>query len=184
MSVNRATVQGAFDLVEHLQSKGFQCTIGGGFARDTFFGVAPKDIDVVVAAADYLHLENTLSQAGYSFVKFRMYNGPSDRLIGGFKLVGNDIDVVLYDAPSVDDAVKAFDFNLNQFVVSGISRGIDEATVRFAGTRHWSELVPVRQDYTPDRYNRMMEKFIDLTWRTPALNESGEVPVGGVDGTY
>jgi hypothetical protein len=186
MSVNRATVQGAFDLTEFLQSKGYACTIGGGFARDTFFGVPPKDIDIVVATvpSDYQKVEEILQQAGYEFVKFRIYNeAKGDRLIGGFKLVGTDIDVVLYDVPSVSDAVEAFDFNLNQFVVSGISRGIDEATIRFQGSKHWSELVPVRQDYSQDRYNKMMTKFIDLTWRVKDP-DTQEVPVGGPNGTY
>ena len=43
MSVNRATMQGAFDLCELFQKEGVPSIIAGGAARDIYFGVTPKD---------------------------------------------------------------------------------------------------------------------------------------------
>ncbi|KPA96916.1 hypothetical protein [Pseudomonas asplenii] len=184
MSVTRATVQGAFDIVELFQKEGVPAIIAGGAARDIFFGVRPKDIDVIVADISMAKAAEILERAGISSVSFHIYNGAAtDRLLGGYKLVGTNIDICVYDCDDVSEAVGAFDFNLNQFVISGIHHGIDGAHVRFVGDRHWSTLVPVRKDYTKERHDKMQVKWLDLTYRR-ATGESVEVPVGGPDGAF
>lgn len=184
MSVNRATLQGAFDLVELFQREGVPAIIAGGAARDIFFGVQPKDIDVIVCGISMETASEILAKSKLETVPFWIYNGAaSDRLVGGFKLVGADIDVCLYDCTCVTEAVDSFDFNLNQFVISGIHHGIDGAHVRFVGDIHWSQLVAVRKDFSQARHDKMQVKWLDLSWRR-VTGETVEVPVGGLDGPF
>lgn len=173
MSVNRFQVEAALELAEDLRDMGFSVIIAGGFARDVYFGADPKDIDIVVAAGS-IHddpaeahriLDHVLDNLKVEHLGFRMYSeSVSDRLVGGFKCVGN-LDVVLYDTRTALEAVSAFDFNLNQFVLTG--RTIETAYVTYEGVESYHELVPVREDYTPERFAKMREKFIDLTCRYP-----------------
>ncbi|MBM1189365.1 hypothetical protein [Pseudomonas weihenstephanensis] len=184
MSVNRATMQGAFDIVEMFQKEGVPAIIAGGAARDIYFGVRPKDIDVIIAGISMATAAEILEKVGIVSVGFHIYNGAAtDRLLGGYKLVGTDIDICVYDCDDVMDAVDSFDFNLNQFIISGIHHGIDGAHVRFVGARHWSTLVPVRKDYTKERHDKMQVKWLDLSYRR-ATGEAVEVPVGGPDGAF
>ncbi|AWH14609.1 hypothetical protein [Pseudomonas phage 71PfluR64PP] len=171
MSVTRFQVETALNIAELLRQDGFSVVIAGGFARDVYFGVEPKDIDIVVAkgygdaALVHAELSKHLESYGVQHLGFRMYSeSASDRLVGGFKCTGN-VDVVLYDTELALEAVDAFDFNLNQFILTG--RTFDTAYVTFEGTEGFHELVPVREDYTPERFAKMRTKFIDLTWRYP-----------------
>lgn len=173
MSVTRFQVETALELAEDLRDIGFSVVIAGGFARDVYFGVEPKDIDIVVAAGS-IHedpaeahrvLDHVLDNLNVPHRGFRMYSeSASDRLVGGFKCTGN-VDVVLYDTALALEAVEAFDFNLNQFILTG--RTLETAYVTFEGTEGFHELVPVREDYTPERFAKMRTKFIDLACRYP-----------------
>lgn len=173
MSVTRFQVETALTLAENLRDQGFSVIIAGGFARDVYFGVEPKDIDIVVAAGSihndtaeaHAILGEILKDLNVQHLGFRMYSeSASDRLVGGFKCTGN-VDVVLYDTELALEAVDAFDFNLNQFILTG--RTFDTAYVTFEGTEGFHDLVPVREDYTPERFAKMRTKFIDLTCRYP-----------------
>lgn len=173
MSVTRYEIENAFELVQHLRDKGFSVIIAGGFARDIYFGVEPKDIDIVVAAGSvhddaveaYRIVGETLEYAHVPHLGFRQYaENASDRLVGGFKCIGN-VDVVLYNTKVAFEAIDAFDFNLNQFIITG--RTSETAYATFEGTESWHELVPVRDDHSPERFAKMREKFVDLTWRYP-----------------
>ena len=166
MSVNRANVQAAFDLVMTLRASGIQAGIAGGFARDIYFGKAPKDIDIVVTDCSWERLQEFIEETKMVAVPFRIYNeATGDRLIGGFKCL-NEIDIVLYDCRNLGDAIDNFDFNLNQFVVMR-DEPIESAYVVYAGDTSWHELTPVREDYSVARFGKMREKFINLTWRYP-----------------
>lgn len=183
--INRASLQAAFDLLEFLQSRGIRCIIAGGCARDIFFGVRPKDIDISVVDADYLKVGMVLAEANVACRYVPLYTGAaSDRIKGCFKLTTVDIDVVLYDCLDVSDAVDAFDYNLNQFAIVGTQHGIDGSFVRFLGEHHWGKLVPVRMDCTPERRAKMLAKYLDLVPRRASGELPCEVPVGGTHGAF
>lgn len=184
--INRASLQAAFDLLEHLQSKGVQCIIAGGCARDIFFGVKPKDIDIIVTGQGPRAVEAILERANLQTRFIPLYNGSgSDRIKGCFKLSSVNIDVVLYECSDVSEAIEAFDFNLNQFAILGTQHGIDGAYVRFLGDAHWGKLVPVRQDCTAERHQKMLGKYLDLVPRRATAEVlPNEVPVGGDDGPF
>lgn len=184
--INRASLQAAFDLVEHLQGQGIRCIIAGGCARDIFFGVKPKDIDIIVVDASTAEVDHILAQAGIASRQYNFYGeGSSDRVVACWKLSTVDIDVVLYDCVTVSHAIESLDFNLNQFAIVGVQHGIDGAHVRFLGEHHWGKLVPVRQDYSPQRHQKMLLKYLDLVPRRATGGFlPNEVPVGGLDGSF
>lgn len=184
--INRASLQAAFDLLDLLKAKGFKAIIAGGAARDIFFGVKPKDIDIIVVDTTMDAVENTLREATVAAVGFHMYRGEvtSDRIIGGYKIAGVDIDIVLYRCESVAEAIDAFDFNLNQFAIVDTRHGVDGAFVRFVGKHHWGQLVAVREDTTASRKGRMIDKYIDLIPRRATGELISEAPVGGADGLF
>lgn len=184
--INRASLQAAFDLLDFLKARGFEAIIAGGCARDIFFGVKPKDIDIIVVNTTMEDVGAALAEANVAAVGFHMYRGEvvSDRIIGGYKLAGSDIDVVLYRCRSVTEAIDAFDFNLNQFAIVDTRHGIDGAHVRFVGKHHWGQLVAVREDASPARQGRMMDKYIDLIPRRATGELPNEVTVGGEDGLF
>lgn len=184
--INRASLQAAFDLLEHLQSKGVQCIIAGGCARDIFFGVKPKDIDIIVVDTPSLQIDAILKQAGLQARMYSFYGeSTSDRIVACWKLNGVAIDVVLYDCRNCAEAIDSLDFNLNQFAILGTQHGIDGAYVRFLGDAHWGKLVPVRQDYSPERHQKMLGKYLDLVPRRATAEVlPNEVPVGGDDGPF
>ena len=184
--INRASLQAAFDILDYLKSRGLEAIIAGGCARDIFFGVKPKDIDIIVANSSMDELEVLLAEANVAAVGFHMYRGEvtSDRIIGGYKLVGSEIDIVLYRTNTTSEAIDAFDFNLNQFAIVDTRNGIDGAYVRFVGKHHWGQLVAVREDTTASRRGRMWDKYIDLIPRRATGELISEAPVGGSDGLF
>lgn len=175
--MNRSTLQGGLDLVEHLIDHGIGAIIAGGCARDLFFGVAPKDIDIICAGCTPDDIDRALAATPYTVEKFPKYHtgSDSDRLQGVWKLEGVNIDVILYETDTVSEAIDKFDYNLNQFAVIGIQHGIEGAYVRFVGEHHWSKLVRLRDDARGPRAAKMEQKWLDLTWRRATGENQVEV---------
>ena len=167
--MNRSLLQGGFDLVEHLIGYGIGAIIAGGCARDLFFGVEPKDIDIICAGTDPETVSKALDEGGFSYEKFPKYHtgSDSDRLQGVWKIEGCEIDVILYETDCVSEAIQKFDYNLNQFSISGIQRGIEGATIRFMGDKHWSNLVQLREDARGSRAEKMEAKWLALIDKAP-----------------
>ncbi|HBO3276632.1 TPA: hypothetical protein L4S01_001553 [Pseudomonas aeruginosa] len=183
--VTRAVLQQAFDVLEFLQSRGVKAIIAGGCARDIFFGVRPKDVDIVVAGATLERVSTLLAEANIAGRTCGFYDcAASDRIIGCVKLANVDIDVVVYDCHDVSEAIDAFDFNLNQFAIVDVRHGIDFANVRFVGQHHWGRLVAVRKDCKPERAARMVDKYLDLVPRRATGEIVNSAPVGGIDGPF
>lgn len=189
MSVTKEQVQTAIAIREYLADVcNFNTRIAGGFCRDVYFGETPKDIDIVVAsqsihddpAEAHRMLGDILTYLGVHHLGFRMYSeGTSDRIVGGFKCVGN-IDVVLYDCKDTFEAIDSFDFNLNQFVLMGLSgTHADSFKVMFAGHKHWRDFEAVREDFTEERRQKMLAKYVNLTSRYPSDSSPTSVPLWG-----
>jgi len=183
--VTRAVLQQAFDVLEYLQGRGVKAIIAGGCARDIFFGVRPKDVDIVVAGTSLEKVSDLLAEANLAGRTYWFYgHAASDRILGCVKLTHVDIDVVVYDCESVTEAIDSFDFNLNQFAIVDVRHGIDYASVRFVGQHHWGRLVAVREDCKPERAARMREKYLDLVPRRATGEIVNTAPVGGDDGPF
>ncbi len=167
--MNRSLLQGGFDLCEHLIDRGIGAIIAGGCARDLFFSVEPKDIDIICAGTDPETVSRALDEGGYTYHKFPKYHtgSDSDRLQGVWKIEGCEIDVILYEVECVTEAIQKFDYNLNQFAISGIQRGIEGATIRFMGAHAWTNLVQLREDARGSRAEKMEAKWLDLIHKAP-----------------
>ncbi|ALO79982.1 nucleotidyltransferase [Pseudomonas phage PPPL-1] len=174
--MNRSLLQGGFDLVEHLIGHGIGAIIAGGCARDLFFGVTPKDIDIICAGTDPETVSRALDEGGFTYEKFPKYHtgSDSDRLQGVWKIEGSNIDVILYETECVSEAIGKFDYNLNQFAIVGIQRGIDGATIRFMGAEHWSKLTRLRDDARGSRAEKMEAKWYSLMALAPWAEGSRE----------
>lgn len=187
--INRASLQAAFDLLEHLQARGIRCVIAGGCARDIFFGVKPKDIDIIVVDTTFGDVRQALEEATVAFEPMQFYDHTdNDRILGCFKLTQVPIDVIVYDFRCACKAIDNFDYNLNQFLISGTQYGIDGAHVRFVGDTHWGQLVEVRgipaNERNQRRRQKMQHKYVDLVPRRATGELPVTCPVGGPDGPY
>lgn len=157
---NRATLQAAFDLLEHLQGQGVKAAIAGGCARDLFFGVRPKDADIIVTGTTMERVHAILEESNVACDVYYRYNDTtSDRMAGCFKLHGIEVDVVVYQCSEITEAIEGFDFNINQFIISGAHRGIEQATARYLGAPSWDTLVVIRDDASLPRILKVQEKF-------------------------
>lgn len=167
--MNRSLLQGAFDLTEGLIEHGIGALIAGGCARDLYFGVIPKDIDIICAGSDPATVASALDAMNLTYQSFPKYHtgSDSDRLQGVWKIAGSEIDVILYDVECVSEAIQKFDYNLNQFAITGVQRGIEGAQIRFMGAHHWDKLVRLREDARGPRAAKMEAKWLDLTYRRP-----------------
>lgn len=167
--MNRTLLQGGFDLCEHLIGHGIGAIIAGGCARDLFFGVVPKDIDIICAGTDPETVSRALDEGGFKYHKFPKYHtgSDSDRLQGVWKIEGSEIDVILYEVECVTEAIAKFDYNLNQFYIAGMQRGIEGSTIRFMGQQSWRNLVRLREDARGDRAEKMETKWLALIHKAP-----------------
>ncbi len=168
-------------LLEALRAAGYQAGVCGGYARDTFFGVEPKDMDIVVCVGELADddavsianskVETILFNACYEhklYVSrqcFGMYNDhASDRACGVIKYPDDGIDVILYrDCDTMEDVIDAFDFNLNQFGL------LDNGECAYYGESDLRELKAVRGDASLDRGIRVLGKHRALL---PAIEQA------------
>ncbi|WP_087502355.1 hypothetical protein [Pseudomonas sp. SID14000] len=187
--INRSSMQAAFDLLEHLQARGIRCVIAGGCARDIFFGVKPKDIDIITVGVSFREVMDALDAATVAYDPMQFYDHTDhDRIIGCCKLSTVPIDVIVYDFECATQAIGNFDYNLNQFLISGTQHGIDGAHVRFVGDTHWGQLVEVRgipaSERNLQRRLKMQAKYVDLVPRRATGELPVTCPVGGPDGPF
>lgn len=163
-------------ILDSLRAAGYHCGIIGGYARDRFFGLTPKDMDICVAvgwkdgddavAAINDHIADVLFNGCYKnkiYVArqcFGMYNDhASDRACGVIKYPEDGIDVILYrDCYSIPNIVDSFDFNLNQFGMDGENDGIPV----YAGTSDLRTLKAIRGDHNETRGLYVLNKHRSL----------------------
>lgn len=170
----RINTELAHVLLEALRAAGYQAGVCGGYARDTFFGVEPKDMDIVVCVGNPADedaisrvnniIENLLFEACYKnklYVArqcFGMYNDhASDRACGVIKYPDDGIDVILYrECATMEDVIDAFDFNLNQFGL------LDNGECSYYGDSDLRELKAVRGDASLERGIKVLNKHHTL----------------------
>lgn len=123
------------DVLKLIKQHTFGCVVAGGYCRDTFFGVTPKDIDICVYdfyPDDYAEgvllqsLQHELDKLGVGFtnISSQFDEGCADeeyivndaRVYEVWKLAELNVDIILYNGcNNFMDVVSKFDFNLNQF---------------------------------------------------------------------
>ena len=117
--------------------------IAGGYARDTYFGRIPRDIDIMVVKQDredwtlteLFNIESFLRTLGAQVEVHLHYDtnhgsgGTNDAIAVCFKIPELCIDIVLYSKHycSIPDVLTGFDANINQFVIN------NNGVAKFAG---------------------------------------------------
>lgn len=113
------------DALKLIAEAGYACCVAGGYVRDMAYGKQPKDIDIIVM--DYeeqgvgaiMHLlmqfpafaDKTAEDVEYQ------QDAQSSRIHAVFSFFdeerGLPVDVILYNAETLADALSKFDFNIN-----------------------------------------------------------------------
>lgn len=105
--------------------------ISGGAARDLWYGVVPKDYDIIISKDknpyDILEiLSGTYGVSDIRFFSFYQEDGvveeDFDRILWVFKCkyIGVEVDVISYNMEEGGNPCDLFDFNINQFTLSEV----------------------------------------------------------------
>lgn len=173
-------------IMEAFSEAGLSAGIVGGYARDTFFGVAPKDLDICVAVNSVTDDEveallDRVQQVLWSNTRFAgfdpdytvcgMYNDhASDRACGVLQFKDYGIDVIFYrDCSNVQEIIDAFDFNINQFALNGFLQPI------YLGSTDLRQLIAVRNDASVERCVKVMGKHSNLLPAITAAYSDGRL---------
>lgn len=151
-------------------------TIVGGYARDTFFGIKPNDIDVCITSRNFNNhkqvfnhmgiLSRFLSKMGIGSAVMQAYYRVSEgqfneMLYGVMKVECSDynIDLLFSKLDTTGDYVDAFECNINQYVMDSL---IDKP--RYTGSPDYNpvnckQLWFLRSDTPDSRKEKMMLKW-------------------------
>ena len=99
--------------------------IVGGYARDKYYGLTPKDMDICIVPTS-VHTIGTilslLTQLGINYEYFECYDSKShqqfkEMLYGVVRVFCDDmpVDILVSKLDSVQEYIDAFDYNLNQY---------------------------------------------------------------------
>lgn len=162
-------------LIKGVLNGRYNCDIVGGYARDLYYGLTPKDIDVCITPvlmsncksvfAECEKLSEILSVLGVKSQVMQSYYRVSagqfnEMLYGVMKITCDDmeIDLLFSKLPTVADYVSAFDYNINQYVL-----GSNGAAMYLGDTHNDPEkcgkLINLRTDTVPVRKAKMQAKW-------------------------
>lgn len=156
--MNNNLLQEAFNWCELAKSKyNIQTVICGGCARDVWFGIEPKDVDIMIfGGADEDIISDAVSELGAS-LSLHIYNERYlDRLEHIWKVKDKPIDILLYNCETALEVVEALDFNINQFVL------VSPTDSRYWGNTGLDTLVAIRGDHSYKREVYIREKHKQL----------------------
>ena len=148
---------------------GAQWLIAGGYARDIALGAVPKDMDIIICGSDPAWLDDLpapwfIDEVNEpSEMADEDVNDFDDRLSYVVQLEaegGLSADLLFPLAPTPLEYVKLFDFNINQFVMTG---HYDAGPV-FVG-KDYGRLVQLRNaKVSPERREYMEAKARAFGW--------------------
>ena len=154
-----------------------EVAIAGGYARDTHFNRAPRDIDIVVGHGIYqpwsiaeLHLIRTMLDK-YGVVEEHIsYNDTgnpadsNDAITCCFKLPEYCIDIILYskDYHNIHRIIEGFDANINQFILDVHGNALFLGQTRCQGSLQLIEYPSFRPSAA--RYNKVIKIAKEVGW--------------------
>ena len=149
-----------------------QFAIAGGYARDLFFGLMPKDIDVIVVGhADMAALVVAMKEHGCMLDASDDASGEAStwKEVLQFSCPGKlDVDVLVSYENDLLSAIDTFDCNLNQFILRNGEPsylGGGNAVLRFTG-----------RQVNDDRRAYIEQKARDLGWVVPVTTGTALPP--------
>lgn len=178
----------AEEVLKLIKQHTFGCVVAGGYARDAFFGVEAKDIDVCVynfhpeddAEVKLLAmlwgklLPHGVVNLSSQFEGDSEYEINDSRVAFVWNIQQLDMDLIFYnDCKKWSDVVSKFDCNLNQFYLPSTvpdntfdgeqqyNPSLDEAPV-YVGNHPLEELVFIKplEELSPERIAKMEQKHM------------------------
>jgi hypothetical protein len=146
---------------QKIKELGLTYAVAGGYARDLYYGLKPRDKDIIVAMPIHENMGQIVKlelflQDHYDMDAIADDHYNCDRIAQVWKCKDN-VDVVLYHAPTIEKCVAQFDYNINQFIMSidvPIFIGKDKGT-----------LVCIREDKDDKRKAYIQAKAKQIGWR-------------------
>jgi hypothetical protein len=132
--------------------------IAGGYARDTFFGVPPKDVDVFIQDRHRSEVLSRIVRSGCHFKdhnKWYANNTKNSNHITSVINVGNTDYIFIPEHLDIEFIAEHFDFNLNQFMLID---GVPE----YVGGSDYSTLVQLHPDVPDHRCIKIFRKHQEL----------------------
>lgn len=169
------------DILKLIKQHTFGCMVAGGYCRDVFHGVIPKDVDVCVYNF-YMDDGAELMLLGMlwtSLLKFNVKNlseghidyGGDERIEMVWHIPHLSLDLIFYNhCRTYLDVIRKFDFNLNQFYLPSTvpdkcwdgeieyNPSLDESPV-YVGEYPLGELWQLKDDLTDERKDHILGKF-------------------------
>lgn len=176
------------DALKLIAKAGYACCVAGGYVRDMAYGQQPKDIDIIVM--DYE--EQGVDSIMHLLMQFPAFadktaedveyqqEAKSSRIHAVFSFFdeerGLPVDVILYNAETLADALSKFDFNINAcwFSESYMSPSCLGHAPALTGLVWWDRayglnsptkpgaVIKWRDDLCLVREERMLKKFKSL----------------------
>lgn len=132
--MNKTMLKTSIAIVDSLYERLSQnAVICGGFARDTFYGLESKDVDIMLLDPQYVDYGavdrelNSIARSIDEFATVCRHSGEEymdDRIEAVWQIFidGFTIDVLwynprIYSMGTGEEACRAFDFNINQFYI-------------------------------------------------------------------
>ena len=167
---------------------GYACCVAGGYVRDMAFDQQPKDIDIIVMdfeGSGVVAIHNLLSDF-FGFTdktctdEHYAAEGEQGRINAVYSFCDEprdmQVDVILYNAETIEDALSLFDFNINAcwFEGSYMSPSCVEqqptltSPVWFTphickSTNHRPHtVIKMRKDLCQSREAKMLKKFLAI----------------------
>lgn len=102
--------------------------LAGGYLRDLYFGLEPKDIDIVfygLTQEEFMRAFNMWTRRTPGNLTWEVYgtgddyNGADEIIPVVIKVVyeGRSIDFILYDCPTLEGVMHNFDHSVNEFTM-------------------------------------------------------------------
>ena len=171
------------DLLRFLDRLDLSYVIAGGYPRDLYFGIEPKDMDIAV----FNHTQEAVDRLREFLLKHKMEGVEHTN---GASMANEDIRIDLVISTNDDyaydfifwgkqyttwqDVIAQFDVNLNQFI---LRLGSDYVEPIYCGT-DFGNLVEIRGDIpttaTDHRRYKMQQKALSLGWEVDNLIDNPE----------
>lgn len=164
----------AIATVNVLKANDHECIIAGGSARDVYYGVSFKDVDIIVCS-DYNNLYEVLTALGYKCHEDNEYQNSEDcgRIRSVWKHTWHEgIDVIVYNEnmfESPEDCVlRGFDCNMSQYVWVNSSPDCWTIQPLYNGEKVVKLL---RDDVSTQRMERLIEIADRIGWDSTELQQ-------------
>ena len=162
-------------LLELLAELGLEYVIAGGYPRDLYYGLEPRDMDICIfgvgsaeknIAINQMYDVLSKSNQMLSSIQVDDEDYPHDRIDAVFKTT-YDVDVIIYkdSFESAQSVLDSFDFNINQFVLYKLAYRDKYTEMMWPFMEKHGKLIQLREEsISPERKAKMVLKAKQCNW--------------------